>query len=312
MDIHNEFLQSLSDSPFVVILIVNYNGTEDTIECLYSLQNITYTNYRIIVVDNGSKLNEIPRFSTLFPDVIFIRSSVNTGFTGGNNIGLTEAFKLNPDYIFFLNNDTVVSNKSLNYLVSHMEFNPDVGMAGPLNCYYHQKNIISFGGGFINRNNGIVKFINKDLHINSIDLSPFECSFIEGSAMLARTWIIKEIDGFYDGYFLTSEESELCVRISDLGYKLSIIPSSLVWHKVSKSMGKESELSSYFIFRNKLWFIKRNSKFTLSIDLAILIRYYLVCLLSYYFKKKNPSAAKGLLLGVLDFFKGVQGPGRYR
>ena len=299
----------MSDSPCVAIILVNFNGVEDTLECLNSLEKVTYRNFRTIVVDNGSRRNEVLRIKHQYPDAVYIRSQINTGFTGGNNIGLATAYKLEPDYIFFLNNDTIVSENIIDELVTYMEANPDTGMVGPMNCYYDQKNTVCFGGGYLDRNTGIVRFVNKGRSISEIDYSPLFCSFIEGSAMFARTSIIKAIGGFYEGYFLTSEESELCVRISDLGYKLAILPNCVIWHKVSKSMGVESELSSYFIFRNKLLFIKRNSKSITPKDLFNLSRYYLICFFSYLLKKRNVSAAKGLLRGVADFLRGVVGHG---
>jgi hypothetical protein len=303
---------SIKNEPKIVIVVINYKGFDDTAACLKSLQRIAYKNFKIIVIDNASKLNAIPKLKQQFPDVIYIRSEKNLGFTGGNNLGLNNAYELDPKYIFLLNNDTVVSKNILSELSSFMENNPDMGLIGPLNYYFDEKNIIAFAGARLNRNNGMMTFLYPDAKLSDIKDRVIPCSFIIGAAMFIRTGLIKQIGGLYNDYFLTSEESELCVKVADLGYQLSIITTCGIWHKISQSMEAESELSNYFIFRNKLWFIKRNAKIITVKDSLELVKYIIICLLSFTIKKRNFSAAKGIIAGIYDFFTGVKGPGRFK
>ncbi len=298
--------------PFVAIVIVNYNGFADTRECLCSLCNVKYSNLSIILVDNASTDGSLEMLRDEFTKVHFVRSEINLGFTGGNNLGLEKAYEYSPDYILLLNNDTIVSENLLDELTCYMDDNPNVGLAGPLTLYYDSDDIIAFAGGNLNRNTGIVKYLHKGNKRDNITARALYCTFIEGAALFIRTEVIKNIGGLNNLYFLTSEESELCVRITDLGYQLSVLTSCCIWHKVSRSMGAESELSNYFIFRNKLWFVKRNNHHPSLLDLIQFLKYYITSFYSYIFKKGNYGAAKGMIYGVFDFFMGVDGPGRYR
>ena len=299
------------DSQKVVIIILNYNGYEDTHECLKSIENVFYDNYDVIVVDNGSKSNDAERLRLSFPDVMVIESSKNLGFTGGNNFGLQKTYEVGADYILCLNNDTVVSENILEELVRFMETNQEVGLAGPVTCYYDDKRTVSFAGGTLDRNTGLISFFHKGEMISNVGDCPIFCDFIEGTALFMRASLMKKIGGFNDFYFLTSEESELCVKVADLGYKLAVLPGCRVWHKVSQSIVAMSELASYYIFRNKLFFVKLNSRIFTLIDFLSLAKYYLICFASLLLRKRKYGACKGMIQGVVDFFLGRGGPGRF-
>jgi GT2 family glycosyltransferase len=301
----------MNQDPLIAIVIVNYNGFEITRDCLDSFKQVSYRNYVLIVVDNASSDNSVQRLETEFPYLHTLSIKYNTGFTGGNNIGLKKAEELGADYVFFLNNDTVVSENVLDELLAFSAGHPDVGIVGPLTYYFEAAEIISFGGGEINRNTGMYFQLNKDKTINQLADKEIYCSFIEGAAMFMRTALAVEVGGFNDAYFLTSEESELCVRVADKGYKLSVITSCSVWHKISRTLEGRSALRNYFVFRNRLLFVKRNAVGFGINNLIELAWYYLKCFAWTLLKSRNLSAANGILLGTLDFFRGVTGPGKY-
>ena len=301
----------MNQLPLIAVVIVNYNGYEITRACLDSFKRVTYRNYLLIVVDNASSDDSVKRLEKESPDVHFLPSGYNTGFTGGNNIGLKKAEELGAEYVFFLNNDTVVSENVLDELLAFSSGHPDVGIVGPLTYYFEAVEIISFGGGEINRNTGMYSQFNKDKTLNQLSDKVIYCSFIEGAAMFMRTALAVEVGGFNDAYFLTSEESELCVRVVDKGYKLAVITSCSVWHKISRTLEGRSALRNYFVFRNRLLFVKRNAVgFGIS-NLIELAWYYVKCFAWTLLKGRNLSAANGIFLGTLDFFKGTTGPGRY-
>src|SRR5208283_4092150 len=200
----------MNQRPLIAIVIVNYNGYELTRDCLRSFGAVCYGPYKLIVVDNASGDGSVPRLREEFPHVHYIRSEHNLGFTGGNNLGLRKAEELGSDFVFFLNNDTTVSENILEELASFMNSNPDVGIVGPLTYYHEAKDVISFGGGLINRNTGMYSQLNKDKNLGQLREQVIFCNFIEGAAMFMRTALASEAGGFSDVYFLTSEESELC------------------------------------------------------------------------------------------------------
>jgi hypothetical protein len=295
----------------VAVIIVNFDGYALTRDCLVSFARVTDQRYVLIVVDNGSMDNSIPRLQQEFPQVQYVRSEKNLGFTGGNNLGLAIAYKEGAKFVFFLNNDTVVAENIME-LADFLDDNPDIGMVAPLTFYHEVPEITSFGGGYLNRNTGRITFINKGVQREQIPPGVIDCTFLEGAAIMARSDLVKRAGGFNDDYFLTSEESELCIKVADMGYRLALLTSCSIWHKVSQTMGPGSELLNYFVYRNRLHFIRNNAKdFGLS-DLGIIVRNYLVSFLSLLIKVRNLPAARGLVLGAVDFLRGVKGVGRYR
>ncbi len=295
----------------VAVIIVNYNGYELTRDCLRSFAGAISDRYVLIVVDNASRDNSYQKLSVEFPEAHHVQSKINLGFTGGNNLGLEAAYALGVQYVFFLNNDTLVSENIFD-LVTFLETNPDVGMVSPLTFYHDNPKIISFGGGHLDRNTGRISFWNKGITQREMPEKTVDCTFLEGAAIMARTDLVRRAGGFNDDYFLCSEEAELCVKIADMGYRLVVVTSCAVWHKVSQTMGSGSELINYFVYRNRLYFIRNNClRFGLNELLAILYNYS-ASYISLRFKLKQYAAAQGLVAGIVDFMRGIKGAGRFR
>lgn len=298
-------------NPRVAIVIVNYNGFDDTAECLDSVSAVKYEPYDVILVDNASRDSSVERLQKVFPNVRYVRSEVNLGFTGGNNLGLKAALKYSPRYVLFLNNDTVVSPNLLTELADYLEAHPDAGLIGPLTCYYDDPNRVAFAGGYLNRNTDLVSFPYRDCYVREIRETVIPCTFVEGTALFIRANLVARIGGFNDMYFLTSEESELCVKVAESGYCMAAITTCRVHHKISRSMGRASEIATYFTYRNKLFFVKNNCRDFEASDLVAIASYYCRSFLSLLLKKRNYRAARGIATGVVDYILRRSGPGRF-
>lgn len=301
----------MTGAPRVAVIIVNYNGYELTRECLASFAKVSADDYSLIVVDNASVDGSVARLRAEFPRVRYLESASNLGFSGGNNLGLAAAYQLGVEYVFFLNNDTVVS-ENIFALADFLERNREVAMVAPLTFYYDDPETVSFGGGELNRNTGRITFLHKGTTRAGLPAQVVYCSFLEGAAIMARAEAVRRAGGFNDDYFLNSEEAELCVKVADLGYRLALFTSCSVWHKVSQTMGTGSELLSYFVYRNRLHFIRNNAQRLGFREIRAIVHNYLASYLSLLIKSRNFSAARGLLHGVADFAAGVKGAGRYR
>ena len=121
-----------SDSPKVAIVILNWNGLADTLECLDSLQKIVYPNYVVVVIDNGSNGNDAEIIKKKFGDFVFvIEEEKNLGFAGGCNEGIRWALHSGAKYVLLLNNDTVVDPNFLIELVNVAQNDPQIGIVGP-------------------------------------------------------------------------------------------------------------------------------------------------------------------------------------
>lgn len=128
-------------NPLVYIITINWNGIDDTIECLDSLKGITYPNCKIIVVDNGSKNNQAEKIKEKFRNIELIKNKKNEGFVIANNQGIKLALKNGADYILLLNNDTIIKNDFLNILIEYAEKDNNVGILSPKIIYYDSEMI---------------------------------------------------------------------------------------------------------------------------------------------------------------------------
>jgi len=237
----------LSQQPLVAIVIVNYNGQEDTLECLESLSKTTYENKRIIVVDNGSQEppSEIKR---RFPEVQLIELKENTGFAGGNNTALRRLPK-NTAYALLLNNDTVVKEDFLEPLVKTAESEQSIGLVCP-KIYYHAKpNTLWFAGSEMRGIRGVAHLGDGEVDRGQYD-SQEDVGFLTGCALLIKKSVLESVGFLDDDFFLYYEDVDYCLRASAAGYRLVYQPASVIWHKVKQSTSKKSGLVQFFIEKN--------------------------------------------------------------
>src|ERR1700747_2146681 len=111
----------------VEIVVLNWNGWRDTVQCLTSLRRLSYDDFRIIVVDNGSTDDSVQQIRQKFPDVSIIEAGANLGFAGGCNLGIRHAIRDETEYLWLLNNDTTVDSRALGAMVERAEVDPKIG-----------------------------------------------------------------------------------------------------------------------------------------------------------------------------------------
>ena len=248
-----------SEEPEVAIVILNWNGLEDTVECLESLKRVNYPNYEVVLVDNGSEGNDAEVLRERFGDYIhLIENDRNYGFAEGNNIGMRYALQSsNPDYVLLLNNDTVVDPGFLSELVEVAESDRSIGIVGPKVYYYYEPNRISCAGANIDWWN-VGTWPTNEVDVGQFD-SVEEVDWVSGCALLIKRITLDEIGLLYTGYFAYFEETEWCVKCRKAGYKVVYVPHARVWHKVLSTAAKTGGLFLYYMTRNRFLFMKRNS-----------------------------------------------------
>lgn len=240
----------------VSIIIVNWNNASDTLACLDSLDKITYPNYHIILVDNGSTDNSLALIKAKYPKLVLISSSQNLGFSGGNNLGIKAALKLPSDYFLFLNNDTIVKTDFLSPLVKTLEENNSFGIAGPLIYYYNNPHKLWWAGACLDFFLNFHAFTTKPKH----EITPL--SYQTACCLLIKRDIVEKIGFFDERFFLYYEDNDLCARAKNKVYQSVLVASSKIYHKVSVSTGGENQpQNQYYYIRNKLLFAKKNLKF---------------------------------------------------
>lgn len=242
--------------PRVAIIIVMWNGRQDTIECLASLREDTYPNKQFIVVDNGSGDDSVPKVREQFPEATVIENHANLGFTGGNNVGIREALAQGADYVYLLNNDTTVEPDALTALVAAAEAHPHFGLISPVMHYFDPPRDIWFAGSQIMLGQGLA--VHDNSRSPARTEAPYEVPWLSGCAILLRATLAKQLEGFDERYYLTFEDVDLSLRVRDTGLALAVVPAARIYHKGGMSGKRISGMGYYYVVRNKLLLVRKH------------------------------------------------------
>jgi len=297
--------------PKVFIIILNWNGWRDTIECIESLKKLNYPNYEVVIVDNGSTDESPQILPQKFPKIKLIETGKNLGFAGGNNVGIKYALEKSADYILLLNNDALVDSGFLKESVRVGESDQKIGILGPKIYFYDTEtnkktNKIWFAGGKIN------KILTKGTHINYGQIDKYDgrlrtVDYITGCAILVKREVIKKIGPMNEDYFLYYEDADWCLRARKRGFKCVLVPKAKIWHKCSRSAQEGSPSYIYYHSRNGLMLARYNG--SLFIRLAAYLQ-SLWILAKQIIKLAIPSKriwARAVIRGIMDFYRGRVG-----
>jgi GT2 family glycosyltransferase len=243
--------------PFVVIVVLNWNGRDDTVACVESLRGLRYRNARVLIVDNGSTDDSVAVFGRRFPDLRCLQTGSNLGFAEGNNVGIRTALADGADYVFLLNNDATIDPDALDRLVEAAELHPDVGIVGPKIYYAADPRRIWFAGGTISPLGRLGHEGWNRIDEGQWD-TPRETGYVTGCAFLVKRRVLEKVGLFAPEYFLLFEEADLCMRARREGFRCWIEPRATVSHKVSASFGGSSPQYYYYFVRNHLLFLQRH------------------------------------------------------
>jgi len=227
-------------APKVSIIIVNYNGKELLQKCLDSLLKVNYDNFEIILVDNNSTDGTVEFVTKNYPSLIIIKLDSNKGFAEPNNIAAKIS---NGKYLLFLNNDTVVTPNFISEMVKVMETDKKIAVCQSL--LLKPDGSVDSSGDFIDHL-GVV--YNSKTKIDEIR----EVSSARGASMLVRSDIFEKLDGFDQKFFITFEDVDLCWRSWILGYRVLIIPTSIVYHEGGITIKKIKSEIAFHGFKNQL------------------------------------------------------------
>ncbi len=300
--------------PKVFIIILNWNGWKDTIECLESLKKIDYLNYQIVLVDNGSTDESVLRLKIFCSghneDLIFLENQNNLGFAGGNNVGIKYALENQADYILLLNNDTTVKQDFLTQLIKAAKSDKKIGMLGPKINFYDHKDRIWFLGGKINRllNKGTHLYYNQIDSVENLPNESFEVDYFTGCALLIKREVIEKIGLMWNGYFLYYEDADWNLKAKKNGWKIIVAPKAKIYHKVSRSTKSGSSSYVYYHTRNGLYLAKRNGSFLIRFCVYLNSFWILIKqIIKFIFIPEKRIWAKAVMKGMEDFYLGRTG-----
>lgn len=247
----------------LVIILVNYNGFDDTKACLESISKTGGKSPYVVLVDNASKEEKDLRFlKTVYPELKIIYNKENIGFGRANNVGIKWA-RNNIDfhYLLLLNSDTLIEPKSLFYLKEAFRLHPRIGIATSRIMYEAKRNIVWYGGGDINYKRGWPKIsdFNKKPTERGANKSRY-VTFASGCVMMFSKESIKYLEGFDDEFFMYCEDLEICMRTQKRGFKIYYEANSVIYHKVQGSFGEENRQTGMKAENPNLDFLFYNMK----------------------------------------------------
>jgi hypothetical protein len=249
-------------SPLVTIITVNYNQIEITCALLDSIRRQDYQNLEVFVVDNASLENPAALLADRYPEVHFIRSERNLGFAGGNNLAVKES---TGDYLFFVNNDAELTTGCIQTLLLLFQSSPRAGLMSPLICFYppdpQAGDLIQYAGmtpvhPLTARN----QTLGKGTRDQGQYSQPRQTAYAHGAAMMASRQVIAEVGPMEENFFLYYEELDWGERIRRAGFEIWIEPRARIYHKESMTVKKLGALKTYYLNRNRVWFMRRNQK----------------------------------------------------
>ncbi len=223
----------------VEVVVLNWNGWRNTLDCIASLQCLDYPNFGLIVVDNGSTDGSQDRIEAQFPKIEVLQTGANLGFGGGCNAGIRKALEQGADYVWLINSDAVVDDGALTEMVCLADDQTGIGAVGSVLYEVDQPGRIQlWGGGKVSLWFGL----------SNHQVSPARLDFVSGASMLLRRETIEQVGLFDDHtFFMYWEDSDFGFRLRQAGWQLAVAGKSRVWHKLSASLGKGScQLDTYF------------------------------------------------------------------
>lgn len=256
-------------------MLLNWNGHEDTVECLESLKHVDYENYDIYLVDNDSKKGSVDYIIDYLErdnfysyqvvskkhladyvkpddvDILLILNDENSGFAGGNNVALNYISETGLcDYVLLLNNDTTVSPDFITGLVDKFKESSNTGFVGINHYYYHDKSKLQTVGG------GMVDLVHGEA-VAVYDNNADDFDFITGSCIFTSLDVLLEAGVMNEDFFMYWEDVDWSGAVCEHGYKLHISTTGRIYHKEGASVNSLSRI--YYHTRNRILYMKRHT-----------------------------------------------------
>jgi GT2 family glycosyltransferase len=229
---------------------------------------IAYKEYTRSAAENGGSMGSDEA------QLVFVRMTENTGFTGGNNVGFRYLISRDePGYVWVLNNDTVVGPDALRQLVDAAERDESIGVVGARLLHYASPDRVqAAGGATITRWNGMPWLVTDDSAAD--DRRPYaeHIDFVHGASMLIPLPVLRRVGFFDERYFVYSEEADWCFRMKAQELRMAYVRAAMVWHKEGQTMGPRSPFQDYLVVRNTLLLVHRF--FRPFVPLAVLYSVY--------------------------------------
>ena len=306
-------------NPKVVILVLNWNRKEITCACLDSIRELSYSNFEVLAIDNGSEDGSEEEIKKHYPWVYLLQNGENLGYAEGNNQGIRWALERGADYVLILNNDTKVSSNCVNRLVEAAEQNPNYGILGPVAFDYDGEEPLNSGFVIDWSTTDWCPFRPVGGAIVLAESKPiYPVDIVQGDGFFVRRSVFKKIGVFDVRFFFMHDESDFCCRAKKQGFKIGTVKNAKFMRMVGTTIGSGSPLQRYYAVRNMFLYISKNLVGVERLRRFIwilrrmkwaILDYYLV----NYLRTKDKKYLKDVMptvRGCLDYFLGRFGKAR--
>lgn len=242
----------------VSIVLLNWNGAEDTIACLGPLLDWRQVRPFLIVVDNASQGDDVAQIRQALPSVQLIANPTNEGFSGGSNRGMELALVQGDAPILLLNNDAVMGETAVQRLIQTLQENPKIGMVVP-QLFDEHGQLVAVGGK------------NPAFHIQTrVQSFPNEqpvqvVETISGTAVLIRAAMLRQVGLLDERFFFSTEMADLSLRARQHGFVCAVDRRAEASHTISRSAPLRNSLYVYYIVRNRLLFLRNHYRWRLDL-----------------------------------------------
>jgi len=298
-------------------IIVNWNNSGDTLECIRSLR-VSSAPAAIIVVDNGSRRDDVSKLEGV-KDIHLIISPENLGFGRGNNLGMKWAVaNTNCDYVLLINNDATLDPTTLAELEKTLDHDAYVGIAAPRIVFADDPDTLWYGGGEVSWARGSVNVpgYGKSAHA-AFAMTERDVTFASGCALLIRRRVIEQVGGFDPRYFMYEEDVEYCMRVMKAGWRIRYVPQGLVRHKVQGGRSRVNSVNvdvlsplnpslPYYVFhivRNRLLTMHLHARGIDCVVLMLVFPLYLLKKVLVYVYYRRFDGISAIAMGVLSFWR---------
>ncbi|MBN1139595.1 MAG: glycosyltransferase family 2 protein [Anaerolineae bacterium] len=250
--------------PLVYVMLLNWNDAPNTLACLHSIYELDYPNFRVLVVDNGSTDGSDQAIQQAYGEeptrIEFIANGQNLGFAGGANVGLEHARRQKADYVFFVNNDTILDKSLLRELVRAAEGRPQAGLLTPKIYYYDDPTLVWSAGARWVLFPPRVKMIGlRKRDGPRYDLLR-QVEYATGCALLIRREVLDTVGGFDPIYWpIYHEDYDYCARVTKAGWEIWYVPTARMWHKDARSQ-RGSGTKAFNLGKNIVPFYMRHGR----------------------------------------------------
>jgi GT2 family glycosyltransferase len=253
---------TVDQSPSVAVIVLNWNGTDDTIECLESLKRVTYPRAEIVVVDNGSHPSPRTAIRAAYPTATYLENDRNLGYAGGNNVGIRYALERGHDYVFVLNNDTVVEPDFVTAAVAAAESDSRIAVVGIKVLAFEDPALVWVAYGEVTYRQGLVRLIGYYERDGERFAEQRDVEWVPGTALLLRRQALEQIGLFDEAFFAYHEDVDWCTSAREQSWRVVFAPAARILHKGHRSSGGKGYVTprQYLAGRNMVRFVRKHAR----------------------------------------------------